>query len=124
MTRSQVRISNIDVSKGYGFINCENKKTYDRILGIKTHLIKGRMVEINHAIKKNAEVPEDIKMKALRKLFVGGLANETTREDLIVHFSQFGAVANAYIIYDPLSKLSKSNLIFTRLRLCGVYPSF
>ena len=67
------------------------------------------MVEINHAIKRNGEVPEDIKLKALRKLFVGGLALETSREDLVDHFSQFGSVLNAYVIYDPISKQSKSN---------------
>ena len=66
------------------------------------------MVEVNHAIKRNGEVPEDIKLKSLRKLFVGGLGFETTRDDLVAHFSQFGDVANAYIIYDPLTKQSKS----------------
>jgi RNA recognition motif-containing protein len=96
------------VSKGYGFINCENKKTYERILGIKTHRIRDRMVEINHAIKRNGEVPEDIKFKALRKLFVGGLTLETTREVLVNHFSQFGMVVNAYVIYDPITKQSKN----------------
>ncbi len=96
------------MSKGYGFINCENKKTYDRILSIKTHLIRDRVVEINHAIKRNGEIPEDIKLKSLRKLFVGGLAFETTREDLVEHFSYFGAIANAYVIYDPITKQSKS----------------
>lgn len=69
------------------------------------------MVEINHAIKRNGDVPEDIKQKSLRKLFVGGLAAEATREDLVNHFSQFGQILNAYIIYDPLTKLSKSTLI-------------
>ena len=66
------------------------------------------MVEINQAIKRNGEVPEDIKMKAFKKLFIGGLSSETAREDLVLHFSRFGPVANAYVIYDPLSKQSKS----------------
>ena len=99
-----------NVSKGYGFINCENKKTYDRVLGIKTHLINDRLVEINQAIKRNAEVPEDIRNKLFKKIFVGGLTSDVCREDLVYHFSQFGEISNAYIIYDPISKLSKSNL--------------
>lgn len=66
------------------------------------------MVEINHAVKRNGEVPEDIKLKALRKLFVGGLGSETDREDLVNHFSKFGTVLNAYVIYDPITKQSKS----------------
>lgn len=96
------------MSKGYGFINCENKKTYDRILGIKTHLVRDRMVEINHAVKRNGDIPEDIQLKSLRKLFVGGLGSETSRDHLVEHFSHFGEIANAYIIYDPLTKLSKN----------------
>jgi RNA recognition motif-containing protein len=107
------------VSKGYGFINCENKKTYDRILEAKVHMIRNRQVEINQAIKRNVEVPEDIKLKVFKKLFIGGLALETAREDLIEHFSGFGKVANAYVIYDPISKQSKSkeNSLISRLRL-------
>lgn len=66
------------------------------------------MVEINHAIRKNGEVPEDIKLKALRKLFIGGLATQTNRDDLVEHFSRFGTVANAYVIYDPLTRQSKN----------------
>lgn len=86
-------------------------KTFDRILGIKTHLIRDRMVEINHAIRKNGDVPEDIKLKAFRKLFIGGLANLTNREDLVAHFSVFGPVSNAYVIYNPITRLSKSSYL-------------
>ena len=68
------------------------------------------MVEINHAIKRNGDVPEDIKLKSHRKLFIGGLGLETTREDLVFYFSDFGSIANAYVIYDPLTKLSKSRI--------------
>jgi len=68
------------------------------------------MVEVNQAIKKNGEVPEDIKFKSLRKIFVGGLATDTSREDLVAHFWQFGKVLNAYVIYDPITKQSKSNI--------------
>ncbi len=79
-------------------------------MNTKSHFIKNRTVEINQAIKRNCEVPEDIKSKHLRKLFVGGLSSEATREHIINYFSQFGLVANAYIIYDPISKQTKSTL--------------
>jgi RNA recognition motif-containing protein len=79
-------------------------------LNTKNHFIKHRTVEINQAIKRNGEVPEDIKSKHLRKLFVGGLSSEITREHIIDYFSQFGTVTNAYVIYDPISKQTKSTL--------------
>jgi glycine cleavage system H lipoate-binding protein len=68
-----------EISKGYGFISLENKKSYQRILDTRGHLIKGRVVEVNLAVKKNSDAPEDLKTKGLRKLFVGGLRNEATR---------------------------------------------
>lgn len=53
--------------------------------------------------------------KGFRKLFIGGLSLKTDRgiykilqlEDLLSHFSQFGNVLNAYVIYDPTTKVSK-----------------
>jgi hypothetical protein len=42
-------------------------------------MIKGRVVEVNLAVKKNSDTPEEMQTKARRKLFVGGLRNEATR---------------------------------------------
>ena len=81
----------------------------------KNHVIKNRLVEINQAIKRNAEVPEEIKLKSLRKLFVGGLTSEMTRDDLIGFFSRYGAVANAYVIYDPITRESKSRQAYDKI---------
>ena len=76
-------------------------------------MIKGRMVEINQAIKRNGEVPEDLKTKSLKKLFIGGLPAEATRETLSEYFSLFGEVSNAYVIYDPITKESKCKQYLT-----------
>lgn len=73
------RLASAGISKGYGFISLENKKSYQRILDTKGHMIKGRVVEVNLAVKKNTDAPEDLRTKNQRKLFVGGLRNEATR---------------------------------------------
>lgn len=73
-------------SRGYGFVNCENAKTCNRILEEKNHVIKGRVVEITKALKKNGDIPKDIKSKGFRKLFVGGLSPITTRGKVGVKF--------------------------------------
>jgi RNA recognition motif-containing protein len=78
-------------------------------------MIKGRLVEINQAIKRNGEVPEDLKTKSLKKLFIGGLPAEANREHLAEHFSKFGEVSNAYIIYDPITKESKCRSDLTKI---------
>lgn len=103
-----------EISKGYGFINCENKKTYQRIIETKNHEVKGRIVEVNLALNKHSEVPEEIKSKGLRKLFVGGLPQGSTKDELIAYFSAFGNILNCYLIFDPQTKASKSRS-FTNL---------
>lgn len=79
-------------------------------MNTKSHFVLGRQVEVNQAIKKNEDTPENIKAKALKKIFVGGLTDQADRDALYFHFSQFGEVANAYVIYDPNTKQSKSTL--------------
>lgn len=97
-----------DVSKGYGFINCDNQKTYDRILEQKHFIIRNRKIEINHATRKDEKEGQDFLDKSQKKLFVGGLNGNTSPEDLFAHFSKYGELLTYYLIYDPITKQSKS----------------
>lgn len=73
-----------EVSKGYGFINCESKKTYNRILESKPHKMNGRTLEVNMALQRNGDVPEDIKSKGFRKLFIGGLGKTISKGSFVL----------------------------------------
>jgi RNA recognition motif-containing protein len=97
------------ISKGYGFISCENRRMHDRILERKKHFIRGRLVDINKALERNCSIPEDIINKGFRKLFVGGLLPNVGDDHLSAYFARFGRVLNAYVIYDPRTKESKSS---------------
>ena len=70
------------VSKGYGFVTCDNKKTLERVLLQPSHLVKGRVIEVTKALDKTRAAPEDLKTKGLRKLFVGGLGSGVERSSL------------------------------------------
>lgn len=94
-------------SKGYAFINCEDKKTYLRILEFDSHSIKGRTIDVNKALTKDSKIPEEVISKGYRKLFIGGLPLEATNQDLEEYFSTYGEISNAYVILDPNSKISK-----------------
>ena len=98
------------VSKGYGFITCETKRMHDKILEKKKHLVCGRIVDVNHALERDCSIPEDILNKGFRKLFIGGLLSSVGDDLLFAYFSRFGRVLNAYVIYDPRTRESKSSL--------------
>lgn len=78
---------------------------------MKKHEIRGRCIEVNKALARNSAVPEDVKTKGFRKLFVGGFGSEVQVHHLEEYFSNFGTVTNAYIILDPMSKASKSRTL-------------
>lgn len=100
-----IRNRETSISKGYGFISCNNVNTYQRILSTE-HVIDGRIIDCHDSFKKNEE-PEKFKDNANKKIFVGGLSLETTDQDLADYFSQFGCIRQAYVIKDPVSRRSK-----------------
>lgn len=55
--------------------------------------------EIKNAIAPNA-APKDMVIKSPHKAYVGNLPWSVKREDLREHFSQFGSVVSANVLYD------------------------
>ena len=100
-----IRNRTTGVSKGYGFISCNNVKTYQRIVNTE-HVINGRAIDCHDSFKKSDD-PEKFKENANKKIFVGGISLETTDDDLHSYFSRFGVVRQAYVIKDPVSRRSK-----------------
>jgi hypothetical protein len=114
------RLSSADASKGFGFIESDNRKTIERIFEVKVHFLKGRYVDVNRALDKDSQVPSDIVDRGFKKLFVGGLSSDTTDDDLFEYYSSFAPVFKAYVIYDPNTRESKSRRRSPRFRLCRV----
>ena len=100
-----IRNKESNLSKGYGFISCNNIKTYERILETEHH-INGRLIDC-HSSFKRLDDPDKFKENANKKIFVGGVSLETSDEDLSAYFSQFGPVRQAYVIKDPATRKSK-----------------
>ena len=68
--------------------------------------VAGRLVECRLAVPRSDE-NFDRHASGKYKLFVNDLAMNVTSEDLKSHFKQYGAVKTAYVIIDPISKLSQ-----------------
>ncbi|KAK2076615.1 hypothetical protein QBZ16_005375 [Prototheca wickerhamii] len=85
--------------RGFGFVTFEKAEVADAVVQ-QTHVVDGRQIDA----KKS--VPLEQKPKA-RKIFVGGLAPETTEEQFKAYFERFGEVAEAQIMLDHMSGRSR-----------------
>jgi len=94
-------------SKCYGFVWVGDEKTQERILQIPRHVIGGRVIDVNTVIDSKKQSLYRQQLVRERKLFVGGLAQETSSDDLLRFFSQFGELKAAFVIYEPRSQVSK-----------------
>ena len=49
------------------------------------------------------------------KLFVGGITQDTTEDDILQYFSRFGVFTDALIVYDKVSSSLRLSRNFKRL---------
>jgi len=75
-------------SRGFGFVTFKDSQALEMAVAEKFHTIKGKKIE-----------PRKAKMQT-SKIFVGGLKEELTDEDIKNHFSQFGTITDAEIPFD------------------------
>ena len=101
-----IRDAPSSASRGYGFVSCENKKTYSQILRQKAHNIGSNQLIVKRAYLKRAE--ENKEVQATRKLYVGGFGDDVKRGHLLNYFSGFGKVSNVYMFYDSKGTSGKN----------------
>ncbi|PNH01168.1 hypothetical protein TSOC_012957 [Tetrabaena socialis] len=92
--------------RGFGFVVFESPEVADKVVATK-HMIDRREVEAKKAVPKE-EAPEEKQQGAApqrtKKIFVGGLAPSVDEAQLRQHFSQFGTVEDAVVMYDHENK--------------------
>ncbi|GIL52161.1 hypothetical protein Vafri_8007 [Volvox africanus] len=92
--------------RGFGFVVFESPEVADKVVATK-HMIDRREVEAKKAVPKE-ETPEDKQQgsapQRTKKIFVGGLAPSVDEAQLRQHFSQFGTVEDAVVMYDHENK--------------------
>lgn len=82
-------------SRGFGFVTFKDAQALDMAVAEKFHTIKGKKIE-----------PRKAKLQT-SKIFVGGLKEELTDEDIKNHFSQFGTITEAEIPFDKVQNRRK-----------------
>jgi len=82
-------------SRGFGFVTFKTPAALDAAVAEKFHTINGKKFE-----------PRKAKVQT-SKIFVGGLKDELSDEDIKTHFSQFGNITDAQIPFDKQNNKRK-----------------
>jgi len=97
-----MRERNTGQPRGFGFVTFPEEEVANAVCRDK-HLIDGRQIEAKRSVPPGSPPPKS----RSRKIFVGGLAPETTDDQFRDHFSQFGTVTEATIMQDHNSGRSR-----------------
>jgi len=82
-------------SKGFGFIKFSDKDVEKKVL-LQRHMIDGRWCDIKIPESQDRKDAPG-KDKSSCKIYVGGITENLTKEDLKDHFEAFGQVTDVYI---------------------------
>lgn len=86
-------------SRGFGFITFQDASSVDKVLAVSVHTLDGKRIDPKHATPKSAPRPTKTK-----KIFVGGVGQDTSAEEVRAYFSQFGVVEDAVMLMDQQTK--------------------
>lgn len=87
--------------RGFGFVTFDNLESVDRVLA-EAQWLDGRLVDVKRA------VPEDRGPdRSANKIFVGGLPQGVTTDDLKDYFSRYGPITDAVVMLDRRTNRSR-----------------
>ena len=89
-------------SRGFGFITFAEASSVDRVLAVPAHTLDGKKIDPKHATPKNkGKATPSSKTK---KVFVGGVSQDTSADEVKAYFNQFGRVEEAVMLMDQQTK--------------------
>ncbi|XP_068157695.1 uncharacterized protein msi isoform X1 [Drosophila tropicalis] len=87
-------------SRGFGFITFQEPCTVDKVLKVPIHTLDGKKIDPKHATPKN----RPRQANKTKKIFVGGVSQDTSAEEVKAYFSQFGPVEETVMLMDQQTK--------------------
>jgi len=84
-------------SRGFGFVTFASADAVDKVLENGPHELDGKKIDPKVAFPKSAHPKMVTKTK---KVFVGGLAAQTTIDDVKNYFQLFGQIEDAMLMFD------------------------
>merc|ERR550534_3376698 len=89
-------------SRGFGFITFAEAGSVDRVLAVAAHTLDGKKIDPKHATPKNKG--KAAATSKTKKVFVGGVSQDTSADEVKAYFSQFGRVEEAVMLMDQQTK--------------------
>ncbi|XP_072387978.1 RNA-binding protein Musashi homolog 1 isoform X1 [Diabrotica undecimpunctata] len=87
-------------SRGFGFITFSEPSSVDKVLKVPIHTLDGKKIDPKHATPKNRPKQPN----KTKKIFVGGVSQDTSADEVKAYFSQFGKVEETVMLMDQQTK--------------------
>ncbi|XP_020818618.1 RNA-binding protein Musashi homolog Rbp6 isoform X1 [Drosophila serrata] len=87
-------------SRGFGFITFQDPSTVEKVLKVPIHTLDGKKIDPKHATPKN----RPRQANKTKKIFVGGVSQDTSADEVKAYFNQFGAVEETVMLMDQQTK--------------------
>ncbi|KAK3861137.1 hypothetical protein Pcinc_032863 [Petrolisthes cinctipes] len=86
-------------SRGFGFITFGDAASVEKVISAGNHVLDGKKIDPKHATPKNKG-----RTNRTKKIFVGGVSQDTSAEEVKAYFSSFGKVEEAVMLMDNQTK--------------------
>ena len=87
-------------SRGFGFITFAEPGSVDKVLKCPMHTLDGKKIDPKHATPKNRAK----QVNRTKKIFVGGVSQDTSSDEVKAYFNQFGKVEETVMLMDQQTK--------------------
>lgn len=87
-------------SRGFGFITFSEPSSVDNVLKVPIHTLDGKKIDPKHATPKN----RPRQLNKTKKIFVGGVSQDTSADEVKAYFNQFGKVEETVMLMDQQTK--------------------
>ncbi|CAG01206.1 unnamed protein product, partial [Tetraodon nigroviridis] len=92
-------------SRGFGFILFKDPASVEKVLEQKEHKLDGRVIDPKRALA--------MKKEPVKKVFVGGLNPDTSKEVIQEYFEEFGEIENIELPQDPKTEKRRGFVFIT-----------
>ena len=86
-------------SRGFGFVTFDSSAAVDAVMKARPHTLDNRVVEPKRAVPREESHKPEMQL-SVKKLYLGGVKEPITEDDLKEYFGKYGTVNDVIIMKD------------------------